>query len=101
MDDVDQIQDLVILRTERAIQSARSCLAADGEADCTDCGNPIAAARRQAYPAARRCIVCQGRSEAHTSELQSLMRISYSVFCLTTKIQSRTNKPTTITLTEH
>src|SRR3546814_7841993 len=24
----------------------------------------------------------QGRSEEHTSELQSLMRISYSVFCL-------------------
>src|SRR3546814_5245800 len=26
-----------------------------------------------------------GRSEAHTSELQSLMRISYAVFCLTNK----------------
>src|SRR3546814_6340279 len=26
-----------------------------------------------------------GRSEEHTSELQSLMRISYAVFCLTTK----------------
>src|SRR3546814_17411035 len=25
------------------------------------------------------------RSEEHTSELQSLMRLSYSVFCLTTK----------------
>src|SRR3546814_10731986 len=25
----------------------------------------------------------RGRSEEHTSELQSLMRISYSVFCLT------------------
>src|SRR3546814_8516985 len=30
-----------------------------------------------------------GRSEDHTSELQSLMRISYAVFCLKTK------KPTT------
>src|SRR3546814_8971933 len=28
------------------------------------------------------------RSEEHTSELQSLMRISYAVFCLTTKNQS-------------
>src|SRR3546814_4744029 len=28
-----------------------------------------------------------GRSEEHTSELQSLMRISYAVFCLKTKIQ--------------
>src|SRR3546814_3613964 len=26
-----------------------------------------------------------GRSEEHTSELQSLMRISYAVFCLTTQ----------------
>src|SRR3546814_9698648 len=28
-----------------------------------------------------------GRSEEHTSELQSLMRISYAVFCLKTKIK--------------
>src|SRR3546814_4201526 len=27
-----------------------------------------------------------GRSEEHTSELQSLMRLSYAVFCLTKKI---------------
>src|SRR3546814_960851 len=27
----------------------------------------------------------RGRSEEHTSELQSLMRISYAVFCLQTK----------------
>src|SRR3546814_6336082 len=32
------------------------------------------------------------RSEEHTSELQSLMRISYAVFCLKKKI-STTNKP--------
>src|SRR3546814_10888036 len=31
----------------------------------------------------------QGRSEEHTSELQSLMRISYAVFCLKKK---KTNK---------
>src|SRR3546814_6926931 len=30
--------------------------------------------------------VSQDRSEEHTSELQSLMRISYAVFCLTNKI---------------
>src|SRR3546814_1845415 len=29
-----------------------------------------------------------GRSEEHTSELQSLMRISYAVFCLKKKIQN-------------
>src|SRR3546814_3459158 len=32
----------------------------------------------------------QGRSEEHTSELQSLMRISYAVFCLKKK-KDRTN----------
>src|SRR3546814_4668899 len=31
------------------------------------------------------------RSEEHTSELQSLMRISYAVFCLTKKIHERRN----------
>src|SRR3546814_2638570 len=34
----------------------------------------------------------EGRSEEHTSELQSLMRISYAVFCLKkTKTQIKTN----------
>src|SRR3546814_6316421 len=32
------------------------------------------------------------RSEEHTSELQSLMRISYAVFCLTKKKQNNTTK---------
>src|SRR3546814_7974167 len=31
-----------------------------------------------------------GRSEEHTSELQSLMRISYAVFCLKNKNRHRT-----------
>src|SRR3546814_2181495 len=33
----------------------------------------------------------QHRSEEHTSELQSLMRISYTVFCLKKKITAPTN----------
>src|SRR3546814_10894518 len=32
------------------------------------------------------------RSEEHTSELQSLMRISYAVFCLKNKTEIPTNK---------
>src|SRR3546814_10577899 len=32
---------------------------------------------------------CIARSEEHTSELQSLMRISYAVFCLKTKKQQK------------
>src|SRR3546814_8954850 len=31
----------------------------------------------------------EGRSEEHTSELQSLMRISYAVFCLKKKTQPK------------
>src|SRR3546814_9498114 len=33
-----------------------------------------------------------GRSEEHTSELQSLMRISYAVFCLKKKKKHNTKK---------
>src|SRR3546814_8995373 len=33
----------------------------------------------------------RGRSEEHTSELQSLMRISYAVFCLKKKKKNNTN----------
>src|SRR3546814_2612316 len=33
-----------------------------------------------------------GRSEEHTSELQSLMRTSYAVFCLKQKKEKNTNK---------
>src|SRR3546814_8700233 len=34
----------------------------------------------------------QDRSEEHTSELQSLMRISYAVFCLKKKTQKKQRK---------
>src|SRR3546814_10626735 len=36
------------------------------------------------------------RSEEHTSELQSLMRISYAVFCLKKKNRKETNKTQTL-----
>src|SRR3546814_6334073 len=35
----------------------------------------------------------QPRSEEHTSELQSLMRISYAVFCLKKKKQNKKSTP--------
>src|SRR3546814_10869514 len=35
-------------------------------------------------------ILIEERSEEHTSELQSLMRISYAVFCLKKKNQNKT-----------
>src|SRR3546814_10526885 len=37
------------------------------------------------------------RSEEHTSELQSLMRISYAVFCLKKKKHRKQNKQESIT----
>src|SRR3546814_10153207 len=39
----------------------------------------------------RRGIGCSRRSEGHTSELQSIMRISYAVFCLKNKTISTLN----------
>src|SRR3546814_2052276 len=43
-----------------------------------------------------RCL--QQRSEEHTSELQSLMRISYAVFCLKTKNKTHTSSHTRINI---
>src|SRR3546814_14129412 len=53
---------------------------------------PAARRRREARRRGRRQIArhgrpMAGRSEEHTSELQSLMRISYAVFCLKKKKQ--------------
>src|SRR3546814_4030408 len=45
----------------------------------------IGAAHQAYIGAARSASHRSGRSEEHTSELQSLMRISYAVFCLKTK----------------
>src|SRR3546814_1913186 len=59
--------------TERAL--ARAC----GEFAPAQHGQTRAQARTDAHAPAKR------RSEEHTSELQSLMRISYAVFCLKKK----------------
>src|SRR3546814_1853451 len=76
-------------------------------------GGPERRADLQAQPAARSAawpggeisssaMVSRGgghsrRSEEHTSELQSLMRISYAVFCLKKKIQNTDNINNVIT----
>src|SRR3546814_8614768 len=49
---------------------------------------PAVAGRPHAHQAGVHAVLheaCQDRSEEHTSELQSLMRISYAVFCLKKK----------------
>src|SRR3546814_2246214 len=50
---------------------------------------PVASTRRSARSV--RLTSSSGRSEEHTSELQSLMRISYAVFCLKKKKQHINN----------
>src|SRR3546814_8077435 len=51
---------------------------------------PCADTARDPVPSDRSRHPRPGRSEEHTSELQSLMRISYAVFCL--KKKKNTNK---------
>src|SRR3546814_2772332 len=43
----------------------------------------------------------RSRSEEHTSELQSLMRISYAVFCLKKKKENTTKKSTSTQVRQH
>src|SRR3546814_2994923 len=52
--------------------------------------NRSAAAARE-FSASPTGKLLSGRSEEHTSELQSLMRISYAVFCLKKKKQQSNN----------
>src|SRR3546814_3724436 len=53
---------------------------------------PLAKLRRACWPRAWRW--SRQRSEEHTSELQSLMRNSYAVFCLKKQQQESTRMPT-------
>src|SRR3546814_10830710 len=48
--------------------------------------------RRRAASTTAICATNQARSEEHTSELQSLMRISYAVFCLKKKKKITTHQ---------
>src|SRR3546814_4781868 len=59
------------------------------------CSTAVAAVRC-AGSAWRWCCGWPSRSEEHTSELQSLMRISYAVFCLKKKINLTTNQASDI-----
>src|SRR3546814_9696242 len=71
----------------RVRDGARAVLAA--EAALT--GTHLGFRRRSRALVAHR----DGRSEEHTSELQSLMRISYAVFCLKKKNNTNSNNHTT------
>src|SRR3546814_3330067 len=63
---------------------------------CAHCDPALAVLARSPTQSERSCWVSNqapnvtlSRSEEHTSELQSLMRISYAVFCLKKKITQR------------
>src|SRR3546814_3109606 len=49
------------------------------------CHDSAGGERSSRRPIATKMVMRLGRSEEHTSELQSLMRISYAVFCLKKK----------------
>src|SRR3546814_1794522 len=82
----------VSTRVEQQARSFRDLVASAGEVN--DSNRRIATAAGQAREKASETAksvrnseetVRNARSEEHTSELQSLMRISYAVFCLTKK----------------
>lgn len=47
----------------RDVEAARARVADGTFGTCSDCGNEIAFARLQAYPTAKRCLVCQQQHE--------------------------------------
>src|SRR3546814_8774488 len=79
-----------------ALETAINAIDAESEADITlelDAAIDALGAAYVAVERAREERPCAEywRSEEHTSELQSLMRISYAVFCLKKKITSTTH----------
>src|SRR3546814_5579751 len=61
---------------------------------------PATCAWRRALRIIAALLVASSRSEEHTSELQSLMRISYAVFCLKKKIHKNEKHTTPTTKTK-
>src|SRR3546814_10763426 len=87
-----------ILTTDPSV-SATTCVKSGtdntGTADVWALPTPPMAAQAtnklvEAYAMKRFILPFPRRSEEHTSELQSLMRISYAVFCLKKKIPTHT-----------
>src|SRR3546814_7799051 len=79
--DTLSLHDALPISCSALAPAIASASAADAAASAAEIAAASAAAIASAAPAPR--------SEEHTSELQSLMRISYAVFCLKKK---KTNK---------
>src|SRR3546814_5217607 len=85
-----------LARLDRIGRLRAACLA---EARARDVNRELAVRQRfgchaqfHLHPIGHRLAVDQQRSEEHTSELQSLMRISYAVFCLKKKHTNTTTE---------
>src|SRR3546814_2958948 len=93
-----------LFRSNRGDGAARRL--SDGQYQLTQHAGPprVAGQGRARSPARRRRGGAARRSEEHTSELQSLMRISYAVFCLKKKKnneKNRTKDSASATASEH
>src|SRR3546814_4208243 len=79
--------------TDPVVQAMSGVMSVTGEAgrDPVLVGFPVAdfASAMVAVQGALLGLIARQRSEEHTSELQSLMRISYAVFCLKKKKKSK------------
>src|SRR3546814_3555818 len=92
-------QRLLIARIRAILRRADYSRTPDSE-EAAKAAEPIVRGRLEMDPARHRVkwegndvtlTVTEFRSEEHTSELQSLMRISYAVFCLKKKKKQTTN----------
>jgi len=65
----DLLVDIELASIDRHVQEIRDIdaallrIAEGSYGECSDCAEPIAVARLEAYPTARRCIVCQTAHE--------------------------------------
>src|SRR3546814_1387485 len=89
--------DLHVTMPYSMIEPIREMLDAGFQSDVSDQDERCVKALREdildvSVPLGATVVRRQLRSEEHTSELQSLMRISYAVFCLKKKITKQTYK---------
>src|SRR3546814_5896486 len=74
---------LELSQREQTIIRARRL--SDDSATLEELGETLGVSKERVRQLEQRALQKMKRSEEHTSELQSLMRISYAVFCLKTK----------------
>lgn len=65
--DVERAQALIAAEVATSAAAVAAALAGEGSPVCTECGDPIEAARRRAMPSARLCLDCQSRAEREKS----------------------------------